>query len=467
MRLKRPMPTPPIKLSAHEADKIIHLEEGQFSDVKSRDISPANLTKALSAFANSDGGDLYVGIDEVGPSRQRQWRGFDTQEAANGHIQAFEKLFPLGQDCTYELLRCDMHPGIVLHVQVFKTKRIIEATNNLPYTRRGAQNLPVNTTELIKRLEYCKGLTSFESETVNVSPGLIADSAPIRGFVKQVVPRTQPEPWLKKQMLIVDSKPTVAGILLFADEPQAILPKRCGTKIYRYKTTGKQGFREALAFNPITVEGWLHKQIREAVEITAKEVERIPKMGEASLVSIKYPQEALHEIITNAVLHRDYSIADDVHIRIFDNRIEVENPGRLPAHITVANILEERFARNGAIVRILNKFPDPPNKDVGEGLNTAYAAMHKLGLREPIIEERDNSVLVTLKHEKLASPEEAILDYLQEQPFINNSKAREITHIAEDHKIRAIFRKMESRNLIERTADSVTSNTRYQLKKRG
>lgn len=92
--------------------------------------------------------------------------------------------------------------------------------------------------------------------------------------------------------------------------------------------------------------------------------------------------------------------------------------------------------------------------------------MHKLGLREPIIEERDNSVLVTLKHEKLASPEEAILDYLQEHPWINNSRARAITHIAEDHKIRAIFRKMESRNLIERTADSVTSNTRYQIKRR-
>lgn len=105
---------------------------------------------------------------------------------------------------------------------------------------------------------------------------VITASAPILDFVKQVVPRSQPEPWLKKQMLIVDRKPTVAGVLLFADEPQAVLPKRSGAKIYRYKTTGKHGFREALAFNPITVEGWLHKQIREAVEITTREVERIP-----------------------------------------------------------------------------------------------------------------------------------------------------------------------------------------------
>ena len=63
------------------------------------------------------------------------------------------------------------------------------------------------------------------------------------------------------------------------------------------------------------------------------------------LESVKYPITALHEIITNAVLHRDYSVADDIHIRIFDNRVEVASPGTLPAHITAENILNERFAR--------------------------------------------------------------------------------------------------------------------------
>src|SRR5438132_1064542 len=139
-------------------------------------------------------------------------------------------------------------------------------------------------------------------------------------------------------------------------------------------------------------------------------------------VLIEYPPETLHEIVTNAVIHRDYSIADDVHIRIFDNRIEVQSPSRLPAHVTVKNILNERFARNGAIVRILNKFPDPPNKDVGEGLNTAFNAMHQLGLKAPIIEEKDNNVLVLIRHEKLASPEETIMDYLENSDAINNSK---------------------------------------------
>ena len=74
---------------------------------------------------------------------------------------------------------------------------------------------------------------------------------------------------------------------------------------------------------------------------------------------ITYPEVALHEIIANAILHRDYSIADDVHVRIFDNRIQVESPGGLPGDLTPQNILSERFSRNGNLVRWINKFPGP------------------------------------------------------------------------------------------------------------
>ena len=57
-------------------------------------------------------------------------------------------------------------------------------------------------------------------------------------------------------------------------------------------------------------------------------------------------------IITNAVLHRDYSITTDIQIRIFDNRVEVESPGKLPGHVTVNNILSAQSARNPKIVRL-------------------------------------------------------------------------------------------------------------------
>ena len=86
----------------------------------------------------------------------------------------------------------------------------------------------------------------------------------------------------------------------------------------------------------------------------------------------------------------------------YDNRIEVESPGLLPGHVTTRNFLKEQFARNGAIVRLNNKFPNPPNKDIGEGLNTAFKAMQMLRLKPPTVEETDNSVVVTIRHAPLS-----------------------------------------------------------------
>lgn len=239
-------------------------------------------------------------------------------------------------------------------------------------------------------------------------------------------------------------------------------PKHCGIKVYRYKTQESEGFREVLEFDPKTVEGCIYDQIKKAVDLTKQIAESIPKMGKAEkFEAIEYPPETLHEIVTNAVIHRDYSVADDVHIRIFDNRIEVQSPGRLPAHVTVKNILNERFARNGAVVRILNKFPDPPNKDVGEGLNTAFAAMHKLGLKEPVIEEQENAVLVSIWHEPLASPEEAIMDYLESHPTIKNRQARAVTHIRADYQVKAVFGRMVEAGMIEQVPGTRTNSTAY------
>jgi ATP-dependent DNA helicase RecG len=118
-------------------------------------------------------------------------------------------------------------------------------------------------------------------------------------------------------------------------------------------------------------------------------------------------------------------------------------------------------------VRILNKFPDPPNKDVGEGLNTAFAKMNELGLKDPTIQELENNVLVVIKHEPLASPEEAIMDYLESHEIINNKQARKITHISADYRVKSIFGRMQKKGMIEQVPGTVTSNTAYRKKPRG
>lgn len=430
--------------------RILNLEEGHFSDVKALEIAPAKLTRHVSAFANADGGELYIGIDEVRPPKLRSWRGFANPESANGHIQIFEKLFPLGQDFSYTFLQTSGAPGLVLQVIVLKTREIKEASDGKVYIRRGAQSIPIETAEELERLKLNKGITSFETETVGIDLSLVTNSISVIGFMIEVVPTSEPETWLRKQQIIRENKPTVACILLFADEPQVAIPKRCALKIYRYQTSEAVGTRETLAFNPVTIEGSVYEQIRSAVDKTREILEQLTVLTPDGMAKVNYPTEALHEIITNAVLHRDYSLADDIHIRIFENRVEVQSPGRLPAHITENNILEERYARNGALVRLINKFPDPPNKDVGEGLNTAFEAMRKLRLKDPVIEQHANSVLVQIRHESLASPEDQVMEFLESNDRINNSKGRELCHIGSENVMKRVFERLIDRDLIER-----------------
>jgi|WetSurMetagenome_2_1015567.scaffolds.fasta_scaffold11859_6 ATP-dependent DNA helicase RecG len=454
------MPIEVISVSAEQAETILHYEEGHFGDIKAIEVRPARLTDSVAALANADGGELFVGIKE-GTRKRRTWRGFRNQEAANGHLQLLEAHFPLGTDFAYSFLSCEAKTGLVLKIDVQKTRQVYKSSDGLIYVRRGAQDLQVKTREAIRQLEYAKGLSSFETELVNCPAEVIVNSVPTLEFVLERIPSTEPVTFLAREQLLRDGRPTVAGVLLFAEEPQALLPKHCGIKVYRYRTKEKSGLRESLAFDPVTIEGHLYRQIKLAVEKTTAVIEDAGRLGGAGVETVTYPKEALHEIITNAVLHRDYSIADDIHIRIFDNRVEIQSPGRLAAHVTPENILKERFSRNGAIVRLINKFPSPPNKDVGEGLKTAFTAMLKVGLKEPTISNLENAVLVQIKHEPLASPETTILEYLKAHETIRNSEAREICHIQGDYVVKEIFRKLVERQLIQRVPGTKTGGTCY------
>ena len=117
-----------------QAERVIHIEEGQFSDVKAASISPSKLSHTISAFANSDGGELFIGIGEDrqgGGVKVRTWDGFADVEAANGHLQSFERLFPLGTDFHFSFLRSASRQGLVLHVEVARTQPIMKAADGI------------------------------------------------------------------------------------------------------------------------------------------------------------------------------------------------------------------------------------------------------------------------------------------------------------------------------------------------
>jgi ATP-dependent DNA helicase RecG len=453
-----------IPITGAERDRLLVLEEGHFSELKAKEIAPKKLAKTISAFANAAGGDLYIGIGETEllGTKIRTWHGFADQEAANGHLQSLEALFPLGAEYSYEFLRAPGSTGLVLHITVQRTPQVSRTHDKKVYVRRGAQNIEIKGADALNRLRLDKGIESFEKQPVDVDLSILSQSTKLSSFIEQVVPMLTPPVFVRKQALVRGNKPIVAGVLLFAEEPQAALPKRSGVKLFRYKTTEAEGTRETLAGEPKSIEGPIYELIKSAVSETVAMVEGIQKLGPKGLEPVKYPFETLHEIVTNAILHRDYSIAADVQIRVFDNRIEVESPGLLPGHVTTRNILKEQFARNGVLVRLINKFPDPPNKDIGEGLNTAFNAMKRSRLKPPLITEKDNSVVVLIKHDRLASPEESVMDYLSNHDTITNRVARELTGITSENTMKEVFLRLAKSKLIERVPGKTGASAAWQ-----
>jgi ATP-dependent DNA helicase RecG len=202
---------------------------------------------------------------------------------------------------------------------------------------------------------------------------------------------------------------------------------------------------------PLTIEGPARVQIDEAIAAVTKMIEQVSIMAaDGTLKPARYPPEALKEVIVNAVIHRDYNISDDILVWVFDNRIEVRSPGVLPGHMTRNNILSERFARNPTIVRLLNKYPNAPNKDIGEGLNTVFAKMKEAKLTEPTLEIEGSTFVVTLGHTPLARPEEIIMEYLSSHSEIKNNTGRELCGISSENTMKEVFYSLAKAGKIER-----------------
>lgn len=432
-----------------QATRIMATQENYLNDIKARDIKPAKLSETISAFSNAAGGDVYVGIGENKKTNTRTWLGFDDPEQANDIFHVLFQAHPFGNHLKFEFLSNKNLPGLVLHITIKKVKEIVKSSSGEVFVRVNAGKQKIDSPEKLKRLELDKGIVTFENEWVEIPLPRIENSLSILNFLINVIPSGEPLTYLNNQDLIKEGHARVCGILLFCDEPAVFLPKRCSVKIMRYKTKDDDIGREFLEGTPLTIEGDAYNLIYDAVSTTKKVVEGIKRLGEEGLEAVEYPEDALHEVITNAVLHRDYSIVADVQIRIFDNRIEIENPGKLPGHVTTTNILDTQSARNPALVRLINKFPNPPNKDVGEGLNTAFRAMETLRLKPPVILEKDSSVLVVIRHEPLGSPEELVMKFMETNEEITNSIARDITGIKSENTMKNVFLRLKARNMLE------------------
>lgn len=128
------------------------------------------------------------------------------------------------------------------------------------------------------------------------------------------------------------------------------------------------------------------------------QVREVIRLDEATgqFVSIpEVPRYAWLEAIVNAITHRSYSLHGD-HIRVvlFDDRVEVSSPGRLPGPVRIDNIRQTRFSRNPRISRVLADLGLV--QELNEGMSRMFDEMTLAGLPEPLLRQSEAGFRLSL-----------------------------------------------------------------------
>ncbi|MCU0609307.1 MAG: putative DNA binding domain-containing protein, partial [Chitinispirillaceae bacterium] len=144
------------------------------------------------------------------------------------------------------------------------------------------------------------------------------------------------------------------------------------------------------------IMGFIRKHINKRIVISGK-----PQHDEIW----DYPPEALREAVINAIIHRDYRSSSDSVIKIFDDRIEIYNPGKLPEGVTVAKLLAGDYVSTPRNKQIAAAFKEAGIiEKYGSGIRRIRTAMVAAGNPEPLFEEIGEGFRVTLKISLESSP---------------------------------------------------------------
>lgn len=253
----------------NETKEILNIEEDHFNDLKSKIISPSKLQETFVAFANADGGELFVGIEDKKFAGNRI-SGFSNKEGANDIIHTLLELTsPAVENVDWEFIEFK-NDGFVLHISIPKSSKVHYCANGDCFLRINARKEKIKG-ERITQLGYAKGALVYEKQAVEIAEiDDYIDSDILFNYMKRIRTNLSVPIFLKKQRLLSkkgsELKPNVACVLMFDEEPQATLDTRCAIKVYRLLTSDQEYKREQLKDTPKTINGSIEIQIFEAIK---------------------------------------------------------------------------------------------------------------------------------------------------------------------------------------------------------
>ena len=192
---------------------------------------------------------------------------------------------------------------------------------------------------------------------------------------------------------------TNAAVLLFAKTVTQFF-SNCRIRFVRYDGTSAQVGTRMNIIKDVNMEEPLPRLIEKAKQFLTIQLREFtaldPKAGRFK-TQPEYPKFAWLEGIVNAVVHREYALNGNyIRVTMYDDRLEIFSPGKLPNLVTVNNIQETRYSRNPQLARVLTEFGLV--RELNEGVKRIYADMKEQNLDAPMYFENDQAVTLVLKN---------------------------------------------------------------------
>ena len=376
-------------------------KEGQTFDLKSIQIDPKALAIPIVAMANADGGMLAIGISD----KTRKIEGVNQHTAKLNELLRVPFDFcnpsiPVAcryMDCTDD----DGNPNRILLMDIPASQFLHTNQADEAYIRVGDKSRKLTFEERMQ-LMYDKGERSYEDTAVygatidDIDMDAVAEYAKLVGYGKS------PLEYLRENNGFVTTNKkgeedvSVACILLFGKNPQKFFP-RSRTRFIRYEGVDEKVGAEMNVIKDVIFEGTILNQVRKTIEFIETQVREHTFLGQHGQFVTRrdYPEFVIQEMVVNACCHRAHNIkGTEIQIKMFDDRLVFESPGKLPGQVKPSNIRTTHFSRNPKIAAFLKAYHYV--KEFGEGMDRICREQEANGAQAPSFRTDDFILKITI-----------------------------------------------------------------------
>ncbi|MBI3270923.1 MAG: putative DNA binding domain-containing protein [Planctomycetes bacterium] len=390
-------------LNAKQLEQQLRLGEDDVADFKSVvhsgfRMKPHDLAKAISALANTRGGHVLLGVEADGTPT-----GIGTPQQADALLRQVSEVCRQNIHptliCTVAKLECRGLPILVVEVPGFSPDQPYR-TEHVYYVRDAAQSREATRDELVRLLQ--SEHHHFDERVVRDAGLEALDPAAVREFLTAAYDAedagSAADRYLRALHCVDENgNPTVTGILFFSQDPVRWLPDARVTVVRFPGTAVTDQFLDRKELG-----GRLPQQLDAALAFLTRHVPSPSDVTGPVRAERGIHPKVLREALLNALTHRDYRAASQTCIFVFDDRVELQNPGELLNRLTVDSIrLGSTQRRNPAIATMLNLLNR--RESIGMGVPLMLRLMRERGLLEPEFQVGGGHFRLTLRYSPRSS----------------------------------------------------------------